>query len=45
MSALNRRFERKSSALKKLSDQGIKIDIVKDDITKDSNLILQQKLI
>ena len=27
MSALNRRFERKSSALKKLSDQGIKIDI------------------
>ena len=30
MSALNRRFERKSSALKKLSDQGIKIDIVKD---------------
>ena len=30
MSALNRRFERKSSALKKLSDQGIKIDIIKD---------------
>ena len=30
MSALNRRFERKSSALKKLSDQGIKINIIKD---------------
>ena len=30
MSALNRRFERKSSVLKKLSDQGIKINIIKD---------------
>ena len=30
MFAINRRFERKSSALKKLSDQGIKIDIIKD---------------
>ena len=30
MSAINRRFERKSSALKKLSDQGVKIDIIKD---------------
>jgi hypothetical protein len=30
MSALNRRFERKSSALKKLSDQGIEIEIIKD---------------
>ena len=28
MFAINRRFERKSSALKKLSDQGIKIDII-----------------
>jgi|TARA_Y100000385_G_scaffold193970_1_gene200643 hypothetical protein len=30
MYALNRRFERKSSALKKLSDQGIEIEIIKD---------------
>ena len=30
MFAINRRFERKSSALKKLSDQGIKIDIIED---------------
>jgi len=30
MYALNRRFERKSSALKKLSDQGIEIKIIKD---------------
>ena len=30
MFAINRRFERKSSALKKLSDQGIKIDIIND---------------
>ena len=30
MSALNRRFERKSSALKKLSDQGVKINVIKD---------------
>ena len=30
MSALNRRFERKSSVLKKLSDQGLKINIIKD---------------
>jgi len=30
MFAINRRFERNSSVLKKLSDQGIKIDIIKD---------------